>query len=322
VIPHEFHFVWFGRAFPFTHALAIRSVHVSNAPAAIHLHCSDDLTGQPHYDALVRDVPSLRARPLALEAMLADCEGTFDVPAMRQIYRELEVQKRWAALSDVIRYLVLLREGGVYLDMDVLVVRDLRPLLTSAAFCGLERLLVDAALYRSKLAWMRFPRTAPLDLARSLCAKAEQGIAWWKRIERLYVAAVNGAVLGAVPGHPLMSEALREIPRLIPTLERRRPAIGPDLLQDLVGWGRRDVTVLPPAAFYPLGPTMAAQYFKQRVSVAAAAAQVLAPETYVLHWYNDNLRSLARPPDAESVASLRETQLFSHFAAPFLPAMA
>jgi hypothetical protein len=324
MIPNHFHFVWFGREFPFTHALALRSVAATCAPAAIFLHHADDLTGQPHYDAAVRDLPCLAPRRLDLEEMLAGFDATLDVPALRQVYRGLEAARRWAALSDVIRYLVLLRAGGVYLDLDVLVVRDLAPLrAASAGFCGRERLLVPASVYRRKHAWTRFPRTAPLDLARTVCSKAEGGVGWWKRIEGLYPAAVNCAVLGLTAGHALALEALREVPRLAPQLERRRPVIGPDLLQDLVdAKPRTDVVVLGPAAFYPLGPTMAFQYFKRRRNLASVAPAVLTDETYVLHWYNDNLRLLPKPPDAESVAALAQVQLFAHFAAPFLPAAA
>jgi hypothetical protein len=39
--------------------------------------------------------------------------------------------------------------------------------------------------------------------------------------------------------------------------------------------------------------------------------------TYVVHWYNDNMRKLARPKDAGEVRALADQQLFSHLAQRF-----
>src|SRR3954469_14935450 len=142
MIPNRFHFIWFGREFPLTHALAIRSVALTCAPEAIILHATDDLTGQPHFDRLGTALPAFTVRRLDMTALL-DGPDLPDPARLRQVWDQLFAQKRWAALSDILRYLVLFREGGVYLDLDTLTVRDLRPLLAAPGFCGRERILVD-----------------------------------------------------------------------------------------------------------------------------------------------------------------------------------
>ena len=321
MIPNRYHFVWFGREFPLTHALAIRSVALTCAPEAITLHAADDLVGQPHFDRLEADLPAFVPRRVDLTALL---DGP-DVPEparLRQVWHQLLDQRRWAALSDILRYLVLYREGGVYLDLDTLTVRDLRPLLTAPGFCGRERILVDAATHRRRSMW-RYLRTVPLDVARWICSRTDGGLRLFSRIAGLYPAAINGAVLALPPLHPVAREALRRLPDLVPEIERRRPAIGPDLLQDLIDGERRsDVTVFGPSHFYPLGPQMAAQLFRVRRSASdldRAVAHCIGPDTFVVHWYNDGLTSLRRPPDRDSIISLHERQIFSRLALPFLP---
>jgi len=320
MIPNRYHFVWFGRNFPYTHVLAIRSLARTCAPESIVLHVSEDLTGVPHFDAVAAEVPVLCQRRLDIDQLLTGCGG-FDATALRSVYLDLLARERWAALSDILRYLILLREGGVYLDFDILAVRDLRPVLKSCqGFCGRERILVPAKVHRGRR-WTSYLRTNPLDLMRLICSRTVAGIDWWKRIEHLYPAAINGAVLGLVPGHALAREALAAVPRLVPALESRRPAIGPDLLQDLVdGEPRIDMRVFDAPAFYPLGPTMAFHYFRKTTHAEAIARKVVTNATYIVHWYNDNMRNQARPNDASELAALADRQLFANIAQRFVQA--
>lgn len=314
MIPNRYHFIWFGLDFPFTHALAIESVSRICHPDSILLHTSEDLRGQPHFDKVSQKVPELRQRPLEINGLLDGCDG-FNTSAIREVYLSLLARKKWAALSDILRYLVLLREGGVYLDFDTLTVRDLKPILNSySGFCGRERLLVSGQIYRTRR-WTSYLRTIPLDLLRQICSYTAKGIGVWKHIEYLYPAAINGAILGLIPNHALAREALQAVPSRVSQLDSRRPAIGPDLLQDLVdGQHVKDVKVFDPPAFYPLGPTMAAHYFRLTNSSDFLETQVVTDSTYVLHWYNDNLRKLPRPTDAKSLSEMASRQLFARIA--------
>jgi len=80
--------------------------------------------------------------------------------------------------------------------------------------------------------------------------------------------------------------------------------------------------VFEPRYFYPLGPTMAAHFFRDHPDVAALERDVVSEDTYVVHWYNDSLMSKVQLLDPDAVRANAARQLFSRIASPFLPAMA
>ena len=64
-------------------------------------------------------------------------ENNFDIdshPFCKQAYKA----KKWAFVSDYIRAYAIYNEGGIYLDTDNIVVRNLDPLLSNRAFVGYE----------------------------------------------------------------------------------------------------------------------------------------------------------------------------------------
>lgn len=107
--------------------------------------------------------------------------------------------------SDLARYEILHRHGGLYVDCDMEALRPFDPLMEAECFAGYE------------------------------------DDRW-----------VNNAVLGAVPGHPLLAKLVVEAPRSIARNAGRRPnrMTGPHLLTRLCA-GRKDVTLHPREAFYP-----------------------------------------------------------------------
>jgi hypothetical protein len=67
---------------------------------------------------------------------------------------------------------------------------------------------------------------------------------------------------------------------------------------------------------------MAAQIFRVRKCAGdldRALGEAIRPETYIVHWYNDGLKALPRPPDRDSIHALADRQMFSRLARPFLP---
>lgn len=64
-------------------------------------------------------------------------ELNFDIHLNRYV-EEAYQQKKWAFVSDVARIYALYTEGGIYMDTDVEVVRNLDPLLKHRGFLGFE----------------------------------------------------------------------------------------------------------------------------------------------------------------------------------------
>lgn len=65
-------------------------------------------------------------------------EDNFDVTTAPRYVQEAYAAKKYAFVSDYVRLWALEREGGVYLDTDVEVLRSFDPLLSDIAFIGLE----------------------------------------------------------------------------------------------------------------------------------------------------------------------------------------
>lgn len=68
-------------------------------------------------------------------------EENFDVKIAPQYVQEAYAAKKYAFVSDYVRLWALEREGGVYLDTDVEILRPFDPLLEDTAFIGLEESL-------------------------------------------------------------------------------------------------------------------------------------------------------------------------------------
>ena len=65
-------------------------------------------------------------------------EDNFDITTAPRYVQEAYAAKKYAFVSDYVRLWALEREGGVYLDTDVEVLRSFDPLLIDIAFIGLE----------------------------------------------------------------------------------------------------------------------------------------------------------------------------------------
>ena len=65
-------------------------------------------------------------------------EDNFEINEAPQYVCEAYAAKKYAFVSDYVRLWALEREGGVYLDTDVEVLRSFDPLLSDTAFIGLE----------------------------------------------------------------------------------------------------------------------------------------------------------------------------------------
>lgn len=308
MIPKFAHFIWLGQDLLWVHRLALVSAAKRGGFERVYFHHDGAL------DARVLD--ELAATP-GVEVARIDGAGLAEAAggsALVECYRALTTP---AARVNVLRMALLADRGGVYLDTDTVTLKSFASLCAAGgAFCGEER-LVFPAVSSSALARLHPAALARMAL-RDAFRRLPNGYAGFRHVERFYPTAVNNAVLGAEPEHPLVRELLARAVRLPRERRTVRYALGTHLLQAVVADFRGPtLAVLPPPVFYPLGPEISEHWFRERPRVDLD--RVLTAETLLVHWYASvRTRPYVRHIDAAFVRAHAGTQLFSALAARVL----
>lgn len=314
LIPNDAHFIWFGDDLPWIRFLSIPSALALGGFERGVLHYEAGLERSPIFGELEK-LPSLERRVLEPAAIL---EAAPEPGGGRlvDVYRALEAP---AARANVLRAAILHAEGGVYLDLDTITVRDLSPLRSRCgAFYGVEHLVYPAGARESERVADRTAAYLRRN-ARKAMRLWSRGWRGFRAIERFYPMAANNAVLGAEPGHPLVRRLLEAMIELPPDRRGVQFALGTHLLQRVTAAAREpDLEVLPPPAFYPLGPEISEHWFRERRRMPALR-DVVVPETLVVHWYASvRTRHLMPIVDEAWVRAHADTQLFSRLAQALL----
>jgi hypothetical protein len=303
MIPALAHFVWLTPGFPWLNTLAVRSAALRGGFERVIVHLAHEL--EPERARELGEHPRVELRRIEPASLLGD-------PALRARYGELSSP---AARSNLLRAAILEREGGVYLDMDTVTIRELRPLLDAHGFfCGLEHVAFPAPLEAQSAAVLR-SRGLALSALREGLRHLPSGWRHFRGVEPLFPRAANNAVLGASAGHPLLRELLQRMANMPRESALRRYALGTHLLQRALREHREDdVATLEPSVFYPLGPRVSRHWFARcrRPDVHA----VVSRETRVVHWYASLHERFDRVTEA-SVLRNRESQLFSRLVCEF-----
>ncbi len=143
LVPSIAHFVWYGPKLPYLHALAIRSAVTHGGFDSVRLHHTDPLEEPPHVRDLYAldrfELVALDDRRLCDEAhgpALADLVGALRSPVAR---------------SNLVRTALVLRDGGVYLDMDTLTIRRFDDVRACApGFLGEEHIVFPQEVVASR----------------------------------------------------------------------------------------------------------------------------------------------------------------------------
>jgi len=150
-----------------------------------------------------------------------------------------------------------------------------------------------------------------------LCAKLPEPDRAFRPIEGAYPQAVNNAVLGACRHNRVLARALERIPTLSQEAQLRRFRLGTHLMQEVTGnQSSPDMEVLPPAAFYPLGPEISIAWF--RPGSAERLESLVGPDTYLVHWYASLESRLDHPLDRQWIEGSSHHVAFSSLARPHL----
>ncbi len=310
-IPANIHFVWFGARLPCFAALAVKSAKICNPDASVSLW--HDETFHPSERTAALESLGVRFRRLELAALLTADTRPNSRDTLASIYARLRSP---AARSNVMRLLVLYREGGIYLDTDTLTLKSLDPLRTRSGFCGLEHVLWSKARLdkRHPYFWTLGPLLSGLRLAN---ARLPWGHHWQRALLPYYARAANNAVLGFSPGHPFLAGMLARIGELPEHEWTKRYRLGTHLLQQaLAAEHPASVHQYEPSYFYPLGPVTSAHYFKPRRDVALATRQLIPDATHVVHWYA-SVADLSDLDEAHIAAHQHDT-VYAHLCARYL----
>jgi hypothetical protein len=312
-IPDALHFIWIGPRLPWFAKLAVESALNACSTAAVTLWATHDLHADEHTSALSRH-PRFRVQPLVERTLFETAPGGLPLDLLSRLFATLQAP---AARANIARLLLLARHGGVYLDTDTITLRDLTPLRTESAFCGLEH-VVWPLEKRYGVHTYRVLGGPVRGLVRKACAHLPRGERVFQRISPWYSTAANNAVLGFTPGHPFLSHMLRRVSELSEAERGRRYRLGTHLLQEALAQVGQELGVrsLAPRYFYPLGPEISHQYFRERHDAAAAADAIISEDTYVIHWYASV--SQLTVYDSERVRRERGRTVFAEIAARFL----
>jgi hypothetical protein len=313
-IPPQAHLIWLGSRLEALPYLAARSVLDRGGLERVVLHYEDpDLPEHP----LARDLaarPGLLLRRVDPAALLAGAP-----PALRELDPRLTLP---ASRSDLLRLLILWKEGGVYLDADTVTLRPLTPLLSDPGFGGLERTALPAALPETRNP-LRWAQAGALVAVRALIRKAffDAGKAF-QRVEQFFPLAAGNAVLGAHAGHPVLEHLLDSVAVMRGEEAVRPYRLGPQLLERVsANRYSQSFRLHPPFAFYPLPRNISAVYVRDDPD--GRLGERPHPETYAAHVYVSVLtRQLGGPVDAECLARLRGRSLLTRMVEPYLDDLA
>jgi hypothetical protein len=308
-LPATLHFLWIGPRLPWFARLAIESALRRCPDAQIMLWASHALEQDEQTRAL-REFSAFQLQPLTERALFAEAPQELPLDLLARLFATLQKPE---ARTNIARLLVLAQHGGIYLDTDTLTLRDLAALRGLGAFCGLEHVIWPLHL-RYGVHSYRVLGGPLRGLVRSACARLPRGEQLFRRLSGWYWKAANNAVLGFTPRHPFLSHLLQRIAAL-PERERElRYRLGTHLLQEALAQKGDVLGVhqLAPSYFYPLGPAISQQYFRPRKDAPAAAAALISPETYVIHWYASVSKLSAY--DRARVQRERDSTIFAQLA--------
>jgi hypothetical protein len=313
-IPPRVHFCWIGRQLNWACAFALLSAAARADMDEVLLHHTDELEEGAVLTAL-RATQKLQLERIDARAYLAQAGARLGVSdRLAALYSSLAnpVQR-----ADVLRAAIIYMQGGIYLDLDTITVASLRPLLDAVQFVGTEY-IVWPHWVRNSRSWAVWAKHLALDVLRSGLRLCPGGWRGFRHVEHWYFKGVNNAVMGAQAGAPLFAAYLTAMVDLSPTRQSQPYALGPDLLQSLVGqFSNTELVIHEPGVFYPLAPEISTHWFR---TGAARLDLALQPQTLVVHWYA-SVRSKPYTAliDPAYVRAHRYTQLYSALVTRVLP---
>jgi hypothetical protein len=311
-IPLRFHFIWMGKNFPFAYRLSVESCRRHHPDAEIKVHFADP-PDNAHWRAVEQYAEMV---PLNEDSLLAALPSTLS--SVADVYRGIAGGYP-AGRSNVLRYLILLRDGGIYLDCDTLTLRPFTPLLNNQGFIGEETVFrADDDRVSGRAGLELLPYGALFGMSYGMAYANARWLGdqkWVNQCDRFLrrgwsLRKLNNAVLGAQAGHPFFTAAVQRIPQIDPGV---RFALGPILMNET--WDAthgKGMQRLGENAFYFIPPSQTFRFF-------LGPAATLPSDAYAVHWCNSNHKELVRTLTPEMILSAKgELPLFYQLASALL----
>jgi hypothetical protein len=281
-IPAVVHFCWIGPRLSWASVFALLSAAERGDLDEVILHHTDVLEDGPEVRAATqaKGVRLSRIDPMHVLTRAAQRLGQDAGEALVEMYSRL---KSPVVRSDILRSALLFTQGGVYLDVDTITTRSLRPLLGPSVFLGWEYVVWPLAAHgrRDPALWLR---QISLDVIRKMLRSAPGGWRAFRTVQGLYLRNVNNAVMGAEAGAPLLAAYLRAMLKVSPERQAFPYALGPHLLQAVIEkTPQASLVVHRPETFSPLPPEISEHWF--RINRIGSVEAVLSDETRIVHWY-------------------------------------
>ncbi|MBV6645852.1 MAG: hypothetical protein KI790_10405 [Cyclobacteriaceae bacterium] len=316
-IPKVYHFIWLGSRRPFFLIAAIKSVLVRCQDAKVILWTDDD-TNLHHIESLIKDL-RFSLREIDMKKLIEAIPDEFiktrvneilNIAGTRSSMQKTNPVER--SKSNLVRYLILLKYGGVYLDADTLMIKDFDMLLQeSSGIIGKENSIWPIVRRRNplhRLIW------APLlEVVRFLAVQIPVGYKWNALYRKMCSSSENNAVMAFTAGHPYLLKCFEYITSMRHEEIIRPLRLGPFLLQRVSKtYDRDDLTTYDEPYFYPYGPMISQHFFRKRRQVESVANYMVRPQTFVLHW-GASTRSLGAYTEERIIAG-NPKDVFSYLA--------
>lgn len=188
-IPRHFFFYWSGQDFQYVNYLCVLSLLKTNRIQRCEIYYEEEPINNRNWDELKR-LGKVKLVRLNYDELFKACG------IRKEDFNEFFDKAKTNHKSNLFRYIILYRYGGIYIDFDMIIIRDLEPLLNTGLFVGFQG-------YTSRFSRFR--------------------------------DSINGAIMGSVEKSPILAMCLERVKKLSKGVEKFSWAImGPFLLTKLL----------------------------------------------------------------------------------------
>lgn len=314
-IPAKAHFCWIGTKLPWMYAFAVLSAADNSGLDEIILHHTDTLEEGEVKRTLLSD-PRITLRKFDPTEELIGIARDADLPdlSLSDLYGKIASP---AAKSDLLRYALLFRYGGIYLDMDTVTVKPLLTLLKNDPFIGSE-IIVWPPHVRGSRSHLLKTKHKILSVVRTVCRCVPHGWKAFRKIEFLFPQGFNGAIMGASARHDWIRECMRAMVSLPAEIQVKPYSIGPHLLHETITHSK--VKVYPPKFFYPISTEISQHLFRSYAAVDAE--KILYAETNIVHWYASvRTKSIVGKITPDYIRDQKKTQMYAAIVNQAVPSL-